>query len=78
MKEVPQPGRYPLGSLESRAAARAKIESEPGYVIYVHFIGSKRPSGAPRRVKCPGSNTCIEYTYADDQPKTTGEKSKND
>lgn len=44
----PKPGDFPLGSPESRAAARMKlaaIQEEPVLAIEVRHIGSKAPMG---------------------------------
>lgn len=44
----PNPGDFPLGSLESRAAARMKLEAdqeEPAMALEVRNIGSKAQMG---------------------------------
>lgn len=71
----PKPGTFKLGSLESRAAARALIKSKPKTVIRVVFVGKNR-SGEPLPPSkaIPGSNALIEYAY-DDEP-TSGDTSR--
>jgi hypothetical protein len=44
----PNPGDFPVGSLESRAAARMRLateQEEPVMAIEVRHIGSKAPMG---------------------------------
>jgi hypothetical protein len=68
MDSGPQPGDFPVGSIESRAAARAKlehIESNPGEVIRVRVVHighvGKTPLPPPSRTEWPGGMTVIEH-----------------
>jgi len=64
-----KPGQYPLGSIESRAAARTLLENKgkPTTTIHVVFVGGSKEDRKPlpptKRV--PGSNVVIEYSYED-------------
>jgi hypothetical protein len=64
----PHPGDLPTGSVESRAAARAKLEhikSHPGEVIRVQVfhIGydGKSPLPPPSKTDWSGGKTIIEH-----------------
>ena len=45
---TPKPGDYPVGSPQSRAAARAMLKEEEKFVIKIHFV---RTLGAPMAKK---------------------------
>lgn len=69
MTETKAPSRnlwhFPVGSLQSRVAARAKLEREPGTVLHVTVIhiGHKAtdPLPAPDRIKWNGGLTEIVH-----------------
>jgi hypothetical protein len=72
MDSGPQPGDFPIGSIESRAAARAKlehIESNPGEVIRVRIVhiahDGKTPLPPPSRSEWPGRVTLIEHVASE-------------
>jgi hypothetical protein len=63
-----RPGDFPLGSIESRAAARAKLERikvNPGDTLHiiVERIGGdgKTPLPPPERIEWEGGVTVIEH-----------------
>jgi hypothetical protein len=63
-----RPGDFPLGSIESRAAARAKLEhikDNPGEVLHliIHHVGEAKNTPMPptERIEWPGGVTIIEH-----------------
>ena len=65
-----KPGDYPVGSLESRAAARSLIKNKPKTVIHVVFVGgSEDREPLPPTKNVPGSDVVIEYSYEDTDGK---------
>ncbi len=62
----PRPWDFPLGSLESRAAARALFWRKPELAIRVEHVGRCRPAGVPTSKKIPGTDVVVEHVYADD------------
>jgi len=58
-----RPGNYPLGSLQSRAAARAKIQGKRETYLDIIFIGSDRKEGSFRDHRVKGTNTVVRYHY---------------
>jgi hypothetical protein len=62
-----KPGQFPIGSIESRAAAaRTMIENknEPKTIVrVVHVGGEEEPLPPPKRIR--GSNVIIEHCYED-------------
>ena len=64
----PRPGDFPLRSIESRAAARAKLEHikrDPGEVLHliIHHVGEDKNTPMPptKRIEWPGGVTIIEH-----------------
>ena len=65
---TPRPGDFPIGSIESRAAARARLEhtkDNPGEVDHVQIVhighDGKMPLPLPKRIEWPGGMTKIEH-----------------
>ena len=77
-KSTPKPGDYPVGSMESRAAARSILKNKPKTVIHVVFVGgSEDREPLPPTKNVPGSDVVIEYSYEDgDGKKRNGPKPK--
>lgn len=65
-KENPRPEHFPLGSTESRAAARALLEAREEVTMLVRIVCIGRQEGdpplpAPQRIKYDGGVTEIVY-----------------
>jgi hypothetical protein len=59
--DVPKPGDFELGSIESRAAARALLEGETGADQRKRFRVFVETIGRPATVRAP---TCLRYWMA--------------
>ncbi len=64
-----KPGQYPIGSIQSRAAARTMLENNKSKpeVIHIVLVGGSKENRTPLppTKKVPGSNVVIEYSYED-------------
>jgi hypothetical protein len=70
--DEPRPEEFPIGSTESRAAARALLEAREETKIIVQIIPVGRQDGdpplpAPERVEYDGGVIEIVYTGWDDE-----------
>jgi hypothetical protein len=82
-KSAPKPGEYPIGSVQSRAAARMMLEnkSKPEMVIRVVYVGGSKENRPPLLAtkRVPGSSIVVEYCYEEDTDaeKTNGLQVRN-
>jgi hypothetical protein len=71
-----RPGDYPVGSIESCAAARSLLKNKPKTVIRVVFVGgSEYREPLPPTKNVPGSDVVIEYSYEDTDGKNRNGRS---